>query len=642
MHARLQVFNFTSLTSKLVYSILFLFSSFFIFANEKKEGDFFIDKAMNLKLYENSEWQDILFYQRKYFTGKSGIIDDPTFYLAEDGRQNSKSEMIATIKSFFSDKQKDTAIQCMYPRRLKWLKEKLDTNDLKIPLRDCPKLNQWLQNVSPQGVALVYSSFYLNNPASMFGHTFLRIIDSNYSLTDFGVNFAANPDTNNMFLYAVKGLTGQFEGKFSLLPYSVKVQEYNNSESRDLYEYELNISPEQTLNMMLSLWEIGDHYIHYYYIDENCSYLLLALLDTANPDFHFHDKFMFLVNPADTLRIVEEYPNLFKKIYFRPSALHRFKERYSVLNTKEKELFAKIISSKSVENKSELSKESIARVFTAVSEYIDYNERIAGTGEAEKYPLLRQKILLARAELSIVSPPLDIKLNETETTENGVHSSRIGTSYNYSTSAKNTFNIEFRPVLHDIYSPEAGYSSEAQIEFAKTIVSYEEKSNSVYLNEFSLLNIISLPSISPPLYPLAWGVQAAIKKDEDCQNGLYSFHCERSFFSGSAGFSLQQKPVKFYFLPNLQLSYMDDFGFESLIGATSGILMNPTSKVTFSLSGEVLKRYSISQDIWRWHQTIQSTFSINLLKELESRTNLSYNFQTSNWNIGSGIYWYFY
>lgn len=627
-----------------LFYFLFLFSHF-AFAIENNVAVTFVEKAASLRLSETPQWQKILFYQRKYFTSRRGIVDGENFYLAKDGRQNPEHEMNATLKSFFSGKQGDLATQCQFPRRLKWLKEHLDTAELKIPQVECPKLNSWLKNIAPQGVALVFSSFFINNPSSMFGHSFLRIINSDYSLTDYGVNYAANPRSFNVFSYTLNGLFGGFSGKFSLLPYSVKVQEYNNSESRDLYEYELNLTHDETVNMILSLWEVGDNNINYYYVDENCSYILLALLDSANPNFNFIDKFMFIGNPADTLRVVNETPNLVKNIVFRPSAQHRFMARYVVLNEDEKNLFRDIIDEKINLNslsKTKESKESEAKVLTAVSEYIDYKENIAGTGDVDKYPPQRKKILLARAELGVVSPPLKKQINALQRPDAGVHGSRLGLSYNYSTRVKSVVNAEFRPALHDLASPQEGYSPDSQIELLNTKISYETKTNSLYVNEFSLANIISLPSFDEPLYPISWGLQASMKSDDDCQFGFNSANCERYFLSGLSGLSLRKSWTQIYFLPNLQIGYMNEFGFESLMGARAGFLFRPTGKINFSGSGELLHRYSISQKIWRFHEVFQSCLAFNFAKEMEGRIFIHYNAQTSNWNFGAGLYWYFF
>ena len=48
-------------------------------------------------------------------------------------------------------------------------------------------------------------------------------------------------DTDNGLLFAVYGLIGRFPAGFSVMPYYLKVQEYTNMESRDLWEYRLRL-----------------------------------------------------------------------------------------------------------------------------------------------------------------------------------------------------------------------------------------------------------------------------------------------------------------------------------------------------------------------------------------------------------------
>jgi len=58
-------------------------------------------------------------------------------------------------------------------------------------------------------------------------------------LLSFAVNYAARTDETNGFAYAIKGVFGFYPGYYSLLPYYVKVREYNDLERRDVWEYPL-------------------------------------------------------------------------------------------------------------------------------------------------------------------------------------------------------------------------------------------------------------------------------------------------------------------------------------------------------------------------------------------------------------------
>ncbi|KAB8040471.1 DUF4105 domain-containing protein [Silvanigrella paludirubra] len=632
---------------KILIAILFFYPLFLSALEDSRlqsAENYFIEKSRKLSLSQKSEWRKILFYQNKYFSAPTGIVDGKDFYLSEEGKVNLQSEMEATIKAFFSGVENNDSAHCKFPRRLKWLKSYLDDDKYTIPITKCSNLEKWLEFVNPNGAVLIFSSFYINNPSSMFGHTFLRIVNSNDPLTDSGINFAANPDTENMIFYTFKGLTGLFEGKFSLLPYSIKVQEYNNSESRDLWEYELNLSKEQIMNMVLSLWEVGDNRIDYFYIDENCSYILLALLDTANDDFNFAKNFWIWVNPSDTLRVVYSYPNLIKNVTFRPSSEKRFRYRYALLDNDEKKLFASILDQKKdfSDLKENYSKISASKVLDAVSEYIDYKENLAGTEESKKYPLFRKQLLLARASIGIVSSPLKIEPPDSDRPEKGLPGGRIGTSYSHSYFSGNSFDLEISPVLHNIQSPSTGYSREAQIELLNTTLRYEANSKQFFIQKLDLVNIISIPSLNPPLYPVSWNLKLGMEQDYDCDKLGYNSSCVRYSLSGGAGASALWEPIQLYFLPQVDFAYQNENAFEVSAGTFSGFTFKTNESSMFSSRIEWMKRYSVLYHSWRDHLLSESSFSFQPFFNFECKIFYKYNFINYDWQTGLGFYWHFF
>src|SRR5262249_48813374 len=155
----------------------------------------------------------------------------------------------------------------------------------------------WRSQMDPDSITLIFASYYLNNPASMYGHTFLRLNKKGRSdkdrLLDYVVNFAAVTDSNNGIMFAIRGLMGGYSGKFSTLPYYMKVQEYNNLESRDLWEYTLTFTPAELERLVRHLWEMGSAEMDYYFFNRNCSYQLLPLLEVARPSLHVADPFWF-------------------------------------------------------------------------------------------------------------------------------------------------------------------------------------------------------------------------------------------------------------------------------------------------------------------------------------------------------------
>ena len=123
----------------------------------------------------------------------------------------------------------------------------------------------------------------------MFGHTLLRVDAKDQTrhkeLVAFAINFAAEPETDdNPALFAIKGLIGSYPGRYTVMPYYRKVREYNDIESRDIWEYKLKLNEEEVNRVLLHLWEMQRAEFDYYFLDENCSYQLLSLLDVARED----------------------------------------------------------------------------------------------------------------------------------------------------------------------------------------------------------------------------------------------------------------------------------------------------------------------------------------------------------------------
>ncbi|MGD0211104.1 MAG: DUF4105 domain-containing protein, partial [Desulfomonilia bacterium] len=142
--------------------------------------------------------------------GYKSLVDDPKFFLASDGKTNPEAELDATIRAFFigEDNEKKSAV-CRFAARYEWIKGKLNFDPGRLPISECHPFMNFMNNIKPESVTLVFPAEHLNSPASMFGHTFLTIETANKSkLLAYAVNYSAF--TNETFgpLFAVKGLFG--------------------------------------------------------------------------------------------------------------------------------------------------------------------------------------------------------------------------------------------------------------------------------------------------------------------------------------------------------------------------------------------------------------------------------------------------
>lgn len=297
------------------------------------------DAAILHTLAQAPYWIALGHYEHRALAGWRSYVDDENFFFAEDGARSPLAELQATLGALYADPQLgDRHPQCRFPSRTRWLKHQLRLNDL--PAVNCPEYDTWFADIDPHTTVLVFPDAYLNSPSSMFGHTLLRIDppgaeNSGTALLSYALNFGAIVEgADNGMLYAWKGLAGGYPGQFALLPYREKVSEYSSLENRDLWEYRLDLTPEETGRMIEHVWELRQVRFDYFFFDENCSYRLLELLEIARPGLKLIDQFPLTAIPADTVRAVKK-AGLVEDIAYRPSREKELLARAAALNEDE-------------------------------------------------------------------------------------------------------------------------------------------------------------------------------------------------------------------------------------------------------------------------------------------------------------------
>ena len=504
-----------------------------------------IQQALDKHLDQKRRWHLLLHYKGTWLGGHESEADGMDFFNAPDGKTNPKAELIATLRSFFKDpnslKPKEEHPQCNFPARYKWLKRELSIDPNQLPKADCSRMEGWLDQLDPQSVTLIFASFYMNNPASMFGHTFLRIDsksnNNSQTLSNYGVNYAATVDTGSALLYAFKGLFGYFKGEFTIFPYYLKVQEYSNWESRDLWEYELNFTPDQVDYLLRHLWELGGTHFDYYYIQENCSYHMLTILEAANPDLELSDDFIFSVQPADTIKILAEQKGLISKVTYRPAILSRMEHKIEQMNSEEKTILYDL-----VEKNQTLKEDSYLQLTTpqkalVLDAYLDYLE-YEGLGQEDfdpKKPLrIPHAILLERSKLKYKRQDKEVtQFSAPPETAHGTDRVRLGVGINNDELFQ---EIAYRPTLHDLLARDAGYKKDSQFLFLDIAGRYYYESKKYRLDRLRLLDIVSLTPYEPIFKKPSWKLNLGFDtlRDFDCD------YCNS--FKGNAGFGYSYKP----------------------------------------------------------------------------------------------------
>lgn len=473
-------------------------------------------RARTLGLADSAAWLRLGHWRARLLGGVKGENDAPAFHLAPGGQLDPAAELEATLAGLLSPpppggEELDDA-SCRFPARARFLAGALGFDLAALPPRHCPKLEEFRERVKARSVTLVFSSYYLNSPASAFGHTFLRLNQADAALAgkaqellDYGVDYSARVDTGNALLYALKGLFGLFKGTFNHYPYYYKVREYADYESRDLWEYDLDLAPEEVARLVDHLWELGGAWFDYWYVDENCSYHVLGALEAAAPRLDLVGRLGArpLVVPADTVKAVLANPGLVRGVHWRPAIRTQFEARVRDLSWMAAAEVSALADDPAAPAPPGLPVAEQAAALDASVDLLDLRHgRGMLLGEKPWAATARQALLVRRAGLRVLSPELVLPRPESHRPERGHGSLRAGLGGGLVRSegpgrpVGATALLDLRLSLHDLLDPPDGYPAQAQIEFAPVRLRWDQRASRLELDDASLVRILSLSPVS--------------------------------------------------------------------------------------------------------------------------------------------------
>lgn len=456
-------------------------------------------KARAQGLARDRAWLTLLHYHASAFGGWKSNAAGGDFFLSGDrGRTDPEAELVATLTALYetpAERAELSQPQCVFPARTAWLRERLGLDQRALPARPCPLYDGWRAGISANAVTLVYASAYLNSPASMYGHTFMRLsraTGEGNPLLDYIINFAADVDTKSGLVYAWKGVTGGFEGRFYIMPYYFKVQEYSNLESRDLWEYELALTPAQIERLVQHAWETRSGHFSYFFFTRNCSFYLLELLEAAAPELHLSEQFGTHVIPADTVRVVLAVPGLVTHRAPRPSILASMRKRKALLEGDElasAERWAKLPAPEATPPRGQRPALREALMLDAAYDYFRFREGLKKE-PTDEFKLRERKLLLARGRTG--TPPVAVKVRpEADAPERGHETMRVSLGGGASNASGAFQRLTFRGALHDFLDPAPGYPHDATLVMFGLALRFDDPSRRLRVDRVDALEIIS-------------------------------------------------------------------------------------------------------------------------------------------------------
>ncbi|MBZ0271434.1 DUF4105 domain-containing protein [bacterium] len=490
-----------------------------------------VEAANQAALADDPYWHRLLHYRPTLYGGVKSQADGRGFFLAPDGKTNPREEIAATIRGIFAPAQPDEHglpqhPMCRFPARAIWLTAKLDLDVTRGHQKACPRFATYMARLRPTAVSLVFSSYYLNNPSSAFGHTFLRFYQGDprdaakkREIVDYGIDFSADVDTGNAIVYAFKGLTGLFPGTYKRIPYYYKVREYNDSESRDLWEYELDFNEAQVWLVAAHIWELGSTHYDYFYLTENCSYHILGALEAAGTDVDLTSRTRFPVLPADTVKVLFEHPGLVRDIIYRPSVRTQFRRRVATLDGRERAMVVRLMEDPNADFDPRFDRTSQRNILDAAADLIEFlfgHELIYKTNsEAARK---KQIILERRAAIREPSPPPDFSARPGDHPESGHGSLRLGIGPGFFADGGGFFDLSFRLALHDLADPPDGYPELMQLDFLPTTIRVEQREGRAVVEDSDFVRIVSLTPVDRFDHRMSWDFRAGVTtpRDEYC------------------------------------------------------------------------------------------------------------------------------
>ena len=604
-----------------------------------------------LRLHERREWNRLLHYTKNLLTpGVHGLADARRFYLAPDGKTNPQAELEATLASFFSGIQETDAVQnpqCQFIARFAWLDEQLGFDPERMPRQPCKRFHEWRDTLNPQGVTLIFPAAYINNPSSMYGHTLLRIDgkdqDEKTRLLAYAINYAANTNETNGIAFAINGLFGGYTGTFSIMPYYLKVREYNDLENRDIWEYELNLRPEEIDRLLMHLWELGPIWFDYYFFDENCSYYLLEVLEVARPDVDLTGRFRWWAIPSDTVRAVVEQKGLLKRTAYRPSNATLIQHRLGLMDKNERSLSyrmsrglvkpedAQIVALPAVER---------ARVIEVSYDYLNYL-RTTGRKPVEEPATLARELLVARSHLAVDTDDPPVPVPEVRP-DQGHGTSRLALGAGRRDGA-NFVELRGRPTYHDLMDAEGGYARGAQIEFFDFGLRDYDKDIGLRVEDIRPVTIVSIAPRNEFFQPLSWKFDTgwARRRIADGSEPLVFGVQGGSGLAWTVPDPLKSNTLVYAFIEStLQVDRRLDSGFALGAGPSLGVQsdLGPRWRAAVYLSGQ---RYFAGDTDTSWSAGLRQRYTFDTNHAL--RLDLSHERQEKqSWNAAMiSLDWYF-
>ncbi len=247
-------------------------------------------------------------------------LDNPQFFIAPNGHDDARAELIATLAAMAN---KDTATLCRFVARMHFLNTELDKLGIRSGVDDssCTDFHAWADQMDANKLSLVFAEEHANNLASAFAHVLIRADKASGAPEDaVAINYTVIGEPNDGTLAStIKSVAGRYPGVMEILPFSDKLNDYLAKDERDLWQYELDLTPGEVQQIMRHIWETKDMARPYFFSHDNCATEIVRLIDVVRPTANLRRAAGRIVIPSQ-IAVVLADAGLIKKTTYLPSA----------------------------------------------------------------------------------------------------------------------------------------------------------------------------------------------------------------------------------------------------------------------------------------------------------------------------------
>jgi len=527
--------------------------------------------AKQSNLAELPEWQKIVLYHRVLGRWVSRV-DDPSYFLADDGKHDPQAELDATIRSAFDISPAKNSPQpqtCRYIARYQFLNREMKRLGFDYPAPKCDGFNQWRTSFSVSRVTLVFASVYLNSPASLYGHTFLRFDGpaSQSRLNAMTVGYSVGGQSRGDPLFLARSLIGSYPGEFVAVPFYKKAREYSDLESRDLWEYELDLAEPEIKKMLAFIWEQSFTWVDYYFFDDNCALMLLAAIEAGRPNLSMLDSAKPWLVPLDAVKLVHSQPGLVSAVRYRPSQFNTAQFNYFLSNPAEQRDAVALLDPASSNgwqnpNPTATDRAHLLDLTLAMLEY--QRNRMHSMQEAAGISAYQIRLSGERSKIAVANTLTDVP-RPNLSPDQGHDSFRAGLGFGR-INGHGYGRLNLRPSNHDALDPESGFATGARSVMGDLYLRFSREQM-----EFERLDILG---VFAPSVRSAWFAQpsikfnAAVKRDVLSDNNLASPQLEIGL-GGGVSYRLS-KEGRYFILVDSTLALGNHSTFD--LGPTIGFI----------------------------------------------------------------------